>query len=87
MKRLGSIFTVLAAVVMLAFSSCKETEEFDDHANWKKRNADFISDRMANTSSLISLFQPIRRAPISAMPSKVEEEEWLHTLSSPSALP
>ncbi len=48
MKRLGAIFTVLAAVVMLTVSSCKETKEFDDHANWKKRNADFISDRASD---------------------------------------
>ena len=48
MKRLGAIFTVLAAVVMLTVSSCKETEEFDDHANWQKRNADFISDRASD---------------------------------------
>lgn len=42
MKRFWAIFTVLAAVVMLAFSSCKETKEFDDHANWQKRNSEFI---------------------------------------------
>ena len=28
----------------MALSSCKETKEFDDHANWQQRNSDFISD-------------------------------------------
>ncbi len=43
MKRFWAIFTVLAAVVMLAFSSCKETKEFDDHANWQSRNEEYLA--------------------------------------------
>lgn len=43
MKRLSAIFPIVLAVVLAAFSSCKETEVFDDHANWKNRNSDFIS--------------------------------------------
>ena len=44
MKRFRAIFSVLAASVIMALSSCKETKEFDDHANWQQRNSDFISD-------------------------------------------
>ena len=44
MKRFRAIFTVLAAAVIMTVSSCKETEEFDDHANWQERNSAFISD-------------------------------------------
>ena len=44
MKRFRAIFSVLAASVIIAFSSCKETKEFDDHENWQQRNSDFISD-------------------------------------------
>lgn len=44
MKRLSAIFPVVTAVILLVFSSCKETQEFDDHANWKQRNTDFISE-------------------------------------------
>ena len=43
MKRFWAIFTVSAAVVMLAFSSCKETKEFDDHANWQSRNEEYLA--------------------------------------------
>ena len=43
MKRFWAILTVFATVVMLAFSSCKETKEFDDHANWQNRNSEFLS--------------------------------------------
>ena len=43
MKRFPAIFTVFAAVVMLAFSSCKETKEFDDHANWQSRNEEYLA--------------------------------------------
>ena len=48
MKRLSAIFPIVLAVILTAFSSCKETEVFDDHANWKNRNSDFIS---ANASA------------------------------------
>lgn len=44
MKRFRAILTVLAAAVIMTVSSCKETEEFDDHANWQERNSAFISD-------------------------------------------
>ena len=43
MKRLSAIIPVLAAVILLFISSCRETEEFDDHANWQKRNTEYIS--------------------------------------------
>ena len=43
MKRFSGIFSALAAFIMLAFSSCKETKEFDDHANWQQRNSDYIT--------------------------------------------
>jgi len=43
MKRLSAIIPVLAAVILLSFSSCRETKEFDDHANWQKRNTEYIS--------------------------------------------
>jgi len=43
MKRISAIFPIVLAVILTAFSSCKETEVFDDHANWKNRNSDFIS--------------------------------------------
>lgn len=42
MKRFRVILTVLASAVILALSSCKETKEFDDHANWQQRNTDYI---------------------------------------------
>jgi len=44
MKRLSVILSVLLSVVLIGFSSCKETKEFDDHANWKQRNSDYIEN-------------------------------------------
>ena len=49
--------------------------------------ADLISLRISKALSLSSLIQPIIRTPMSAMPSKVLEEEWLHTDRRPSAAP
>ena len=43
MKRVSAIFPVLMTVILLVFSSCKETKEADDRANWEERNTDFIS--------------------------------------------
>lgn len=43
MKRITAIFPILLAVTLLGLLSCKETKEFDDHANWKERNTEFIS--------------------------------------------
>lgn len=43
MKRLSAVIPLLSAIVLLGFSSCKETQEFDDHANWQKRNSEYIS--------------------------------------------
>ena len=43
MKRLSAIFPIVLAVILTAFSSCKETAEFDDHANWQNRNSDYVS--------------------------------------------
>ena len=43
MKRLSAIFPIVLAVILTVFSSCKETAEFDDHANWQSRNSDFLS--------------------------------------------
>ena len=51
MKRFWAIFTVTAAVIMLAFSSCKETEVFDDHANWQKRNSEFLESKVSDYSN------------------------------------
>lgn len=48
MNRFRTIFTVLASAVTLAFFSCKETKEFDDHADWKKRNSAFIADKVSD---------------------------------------
>ena len=42
MKRLSAIFPIVLAIIITSFSSCKETKEFDDHADWQKRNSDFI---------------------------------------------
>ena len=42
MKRFPAI-AILLAVTLFSLISCGETEEFDDHANWKSRNSDFIS--------------------------------------------
>ena len=36
-------FSVLFASVLVSLVSCGETKEADDHANWQKRNADFIA--------------------------------------------
>jgi FKBP-type peptidyl-prolyl cis-trans isomerase FklB len=43
MKRFWAILTVFAAAVSLTLSSCKETKEFDDHANWQNRNGEYLS--------------------------------------------
>lgn len=34
---------VLLLVSMAAFWACSETEAYDDHANWKQRNTDFMA--------------------------------------------
>ena len=56
MKRLSVILSALLSVVLIAFSSCKETKEFDDHANWEQRNSDYINDLnfefMANSTAV-----------------------------------
>ncbi|MBO4560807.1 MAG: FKBP-type peptidyl-prolyl cis-trans isomerase [Bacteroidaceae bacterium] len=41
MKRFP-VISVLLACTFLSLTSCGETKEFDDHANWKKRNTAFI---------------------------------------------
>lgn len=41
MKRFP-VLSVLLACAFVSLFSCSETKEFDDHANWKKRNAQFI---------------------------------------------
>jgi FKBP-type peptidyl-prolyl cis-trans isomerase FklB len=41
MKRI--LVSVLLAGTLLPFISCSETKETDDHANWKDRNASYIS--------------------------------------------
>ena len=43
MKRIQAIFPILLVITMLGTFSCKETKDFDDHANWKERNTEFIS--------------------------------------------
>ena len=43
MKRFWAILTVFAAAVSLTLSSCKETKEFDDHANWQNRNGEYLA--------------------------------------------
>lgn len=53
MKRISAFFPIVLAVIVAAFSSCKETEVFDDHANWQKRNTDFISELAPGFSSSI----------------------------------
>lgn len=42
MRRFLTIATFILASA-LSFTACRETEEFDDHANWKQRNTDFIA--------------------------------------------
>ncbi|MBO5952463.1 MAG: hypothetical protein J6Q08_07095, partial [Bacteroidaceae bacterium] len=46
MKR---FLTILTSVIALAFvfTSCEETEEFNEFSNWKERNDNFI-DSIAN---------------------------------------
>lgn len=41
MKRVFALSLLLAAT-LTSLVSCGETEEFDDHANWEKRNSQFI---------------------------------------------
>ncbi|MCQ2068967.1 MAG: FKBP-type peptidyl-prolyl cis-trans isomerase [Bacteroidaceae bacterium] len=53
MKRLSALITVLMALVMPTLYSCKETKEFDDHANWKSRNQDYISKMASGFSSTV----------------------------------
>ena len=53
MKRSSAIFTIVLAVIITAFSSCKETAVFDDHANWQSRNSEFISSRASAYSSTV----------------------------------
>ena len=53
MKRLSAIYTIVVAVIITAFSSCKETAVFDDHANWQSRNSEFISARASAYSNTI----------------------------------
>ena len=53
MKRSSAIFTIVAAVIITAFSSCKETAVFDDHANWQSRNSEFISARASAYSNTV----------------------------------
>lgn len=42
MKRILAI-SVLLAAALFSIVSCSETKETDDHANWKDRNASYIS--------------------------------------------
>ena len=51
MKRLSAVIPVLWTLVLLSLFSCKETEEFDDHANWQKRNTEYISTIAAKCSN------------------------------------
>ena len=44
MKRLSVILPALLAITLIV-SSCKETKEFDDHANWQKRNSEYIDSK------------------------------------------
>ena len=53
MKRFSAIFPIILTVILTAFSSCKETEVFDDHANWQSRNSEFISARASAYSSTV----------------------------------
>ena len=41
MKRIFTLSVLLAGVLAFA-ASCKETKEYDDHADWKQRNVHFI---------------------------------------------
>jgi len=54
MKRFSIILPALLSIVLVAFSSCKETKEFDDHANWKQRNTDYIESINAELTSGIT---------------------------------
>ena len=51
MKRPLAI-SVLLASALFSFISCSETKETDDHANWKDRNASFISSIASQCSDL-----------------------------------
>ena len=42
MKRFLAL-SVLLAASLITLISCGETKEFDDHANWKSRNTEFIN--------------------------------------------
>lgn len=45
---------LLSAVQFLALVSCSETEEFDDHADWKNRNRAFIESMADSCDTYIS---------------------------------
>ena len=51
MKRFICI-SILLAAVLASVSSCGETQETDDHANWKKRNSDYITEIASRCSDI-----------------------------------
>lgn len=67
MKRLSAIIPVLTAVVLLAFSSCKETKEFDDHANWQQRNSDFIEAKSIQCDLSSQAYTDVESIPVGKM--------------------
>ena len=59
-----SVRSLLLTATLFSLISCGETKEFDDHANWKSRNSDFISqiaakcsDKTPETASVGQLFR------------------------------
>ena len=51
MKRILAT-SVLLAATLASFISCAETKDTDDHANWKERNASYISSIASKCSDL-----------------------------------
>lgn len=71
MKR---FLTIITSVVALAFvfSSCEETEEFNEFSNWKERNINYV-DSIANAVANYSV-EPI-------LPNEAEKGDMFRILS------
>jgi len=50
MKRFSALLSILASVILL--TACGETEKADDHANWKKRNTEYIAALAGNFADM-----------------------------------
>lgn len=66
MKRF-QVIAFLLACTCISLVSCGETEEFDDHANWKKRNAAFIDSIAGVCASNSQAYSSIEEIPVGKM--------------------